>query len=327
MFGNSKNESSSDAYHDLLGLPPLPPHTHFSVHEAAPPSASVIAQGIAVAKIQKLWKSFLMRRTFHWLKESLIRAERSMTMEILRRLCPKEAELMRDPVVQAKVRFRFGGQTFPPTIMYKIYTKSSSVHYYSGNRLIQADTQAAVDSCTIMGVRLYSENVMRTEFQNRGLKVAHSDEVTNRLDFVQYISSLDQKPAYMGGRNNTWRELAVTPSAGFPDLVFDMSGKRTAIRKTSFRRLRSDSRLAAPTSRKCSSKPARTRMFQLTPEHIHSNNHSPLQQHDHHHHNRHQHHNHHHDDAEVLDDEFDPLYEWTNHLTIDGLDDYIVGKQ
>lgn len=30
-----------------------------------------------------------------------------MTMEILKRLSPKEAELMKDPVVQAKVRFRW----------------------------------------------------------------------------------------------------------------------------------------------------------------------------------------------------------------------------
>ncbi|KAJ3147238.1 hypothetical protein HDU86_008074 [Geranomyces michiganensis] len=173
-----------------------------------------------------------------------------------------------------------------------------------------------------MGVRLYSENVMRNEFQNRGLKVAHSDEVTNRLDFVQYISSLDQKPAYMGGRNNTWRELAVTPSAGFPDLVFDMSGKRTALRKTSFRGPRSINRLAAPASRKRSSKSVKTSMFKLPPEDIRAQTHSPLQRNGYHHH----HHHHNHDDAEALDDEFDPLYEWTNHLTIDGLEDYIVGE-
>ncbi|TPX61662.1 hypothetical protein PhCBS80983_g00986 [Powellomyces hirtus] len=230
-----------------------------------------------------------------------------MTLEILRRLCPKEAELMRDPVVQAKVRFRFGGASFPPTIMYKIFTKSTSVHYYSGNRLIQADTQAAVDSCTMMGVRLYSENVMRNEYQNRGLKVAHPDEVTNRLDFVQYISSLDQKPAYMGGRNNTWRELTVTPSAGFPDLVCDMSSRsRGGYRKqTSFRILRSDSRQTAPrTSVKKRVKVTKNRMFQLPDAHVQL----------------------HHSDEEMMDDDFDPLFEWTNHLTTDGLEDYIVGE-
>ncbi|KAJ3018925.1 putative protein CXorf58 [Thoreauomyces humboldtii] len=222
--------------------------------------------------------------------------ERSMTMEILRRLCPKEAELMRDPVVQAKVRFRFGGSSFPPTIMFKIFTKSNSVHYYSGNRMIQADMQAAVDSCTIMGVRLYSENMMRTEYQNRKLKVAHSDEVTNRLDFVQYISSLDQKPAYMGGRNNAWRELALTPSTGFSNLVYDIANRhpKHGSRKSTLVR---------------SVRPRVRRPVAVKPRVTH--HHAPRG---------------HEEDMEDEDDGFDPLFEWTNRLSANGLEDYIVGE-
>lgn len=36
-----------------------------------------------------------------------------------------------------------------------------------------------------MGVRVYYENMLRNENQNRALKISHADEVTNRMEFVQ----------------------------------------------------------------------------------------------------------------------------------------------
>ncbi|TPX72398.1 hypothetical protein SpCBS45565_g00516 [Spizellomyces sp. 'palustris'] len=283
-------EPSSDPYHDLIGLPPPVTYAQETHQVVTSPSAATEAQTIAANIIKRAWKRYNMKATFRWLKENLIRAERSMTMEILRRLSPREAELIKDPVVQGKVRFRFGGSSFPPTIMYKIYTKSNSVHYYSGHRLIQADTQAAVDSCAIMGVRLYSENMIRNEYQNRALKISHSDEVTNRLEFVQYLSSLDCKPAYLGGRNNGWRELNITPAArqldfrpetehhGFLKGIIHVSDVAYHLSLTGM-----------------FSESNRTRQphRELEPE---------------------------------LDDDFDPLFEWANDLSLDSLADYVVGE-
>ncbi|KND00875.1 uncharacterized protein SPPG_03977 [Spizellomyces punctatus DAOM BR117] len=296
-------EPSSDPYHDLIGLPPPITYAQETHQVIASPSAATEAQTIAANVIQRAWKRFHMKATFRWLKENLIRAERSMTMEILRRLSPREAELIKDPVVQGKVRFRFGGSSFPPTIMYKIYTKSNSVHYYSGHRLIQADTQAAVDSCAIMGVRLYSENMIRNEYQNRALKISHSDEVTNRLEFVQYLSSLDCKPAYLGGRNNGWRELNITPFTATQNLIYDARSSR---RSTRFSSRNGTSGIAKGISN--SSRPSVGRVRKQNPK---SQNRTRQL---------------HRELEPELDDDFDPLFEWANDLSLDSLADYVVGE-
>ncbi|KAI8820782.1 uncharacterized protein EV422DRAFT_530144 [Fimicolochytrium jonesii] len=286
---------AEDSYHELLGLPPLRVRETVELNIPLPPSQMV--QDDAALRIQRGWKAYVDRRTFGWLKENLLRAERSMTMEILRRLAPKEAELMRDPVFEARIRFRFGGTSFPPTIMYKIYTKSNSVHYYSGNRVIQSHTQAAVDSCTIMGVRLYAENLIRTEQQNRALKMPHSDQVTNRLEFIQHMSSLDQKPAYMGGRNNGWREMNVTPYAGLSECVFDVR-----------RRGGVPERRALPWKRR-PQKPGNCGKGRNEPRFGKAGDDRQMYKHE---------------DDLWEDDDFDPLFAWTNNLNLESLVDYVL---
>ncbi|RKO85741.1 hypothetical protein BDK51DRAFT_51765 [Blyttiomyces helicus] len=91
--------------------------------------------------------------------------ERSMTREILRKLSPKEADLVADPVVNAR-----------------IYTKGTNVHYFSGSRIIEPGSKAAIDACTVMGARLFTENLIRHESQHGVLRVADPIDVTNRLD-------------------------------------------------------------------------------------------------------------------------------------------------
>ncbi|KAI9105753.1 hypothetical protein DFS34DRAFT_644561 [Phlyctochytrium arcticum] len=310
--------NTKKSYRDVLGLPPISPP-----RDPGPVSIRDEARRIAANMIGRTWKRYSMRLTFRWLKDNLIKAERSMTLEILRRLSPREAELIKDPVVKAKIRFRFGGEAFPPTIMYKIFTRSNSVHYYSGHRLISADTQAAVDSCTIMGVRQYSENLLREAYQNRALKISHADEVTNRLEFVQYLSSLDTKPAYMGGRNNGWRELNITPFAATQNLVYDIRSSRGSTRygsrvvqkslKNPNGRIgaqmeqlgnRKPRRLLpnAPLSGSKSSKDKQRRNPGLDIQNLAAE----LEQ--------------------LSDEDVDPLFAWANNLSYDNLADYVVGE-
>ncbi|KAI8904302.1 hypothetical protein EDD86DRAFT_77063 [Gorgonomyces haynaldii] len=82
-----------------------------------------------------------MKRTFKWLKIQLSKMERALANEVLKRLSPNEAKLLRDPVFQSRIRFRLGGSEFPPKILFKIYTKGMNVHYFSGHRIITAHSQ------------------------------------------------------------------------------------------------------------------------------------------------------------------------------------------
>lgn len=63
--------------------------------------------------------------------------EQSWTYDILRKISPKEAELLNDPSINAKVRFRFAGIEFPPIILFKIYLVSNGTKYISGKKIIR----------------------------------------------------------------------------------------------------------------------------------------------------------------------------------------------
>ncbi len=65
-----------------------------------------------------------------------------MTYEVLRRLSPLEAELLKDPTIKAKIKFRFCGPQFPPFILFKIFTSTQNashggVCYISGKKMIK----------------------------------------------------------------------------------------------------------------------------------------------------------------------------------------------
>ena len=76
-----------------------------------------------------------MRRIFKQFQKQLIAAEKLLTTEVMKRISPREAELLRDPALRGRVRFRFGGEQFPPSIYYKIFS-GSKISYLSGKELI-----------------------------------------------------------------------------------------------------------------------------------------------------------------------------------------------
>jgi hypothetical protein len=45
--------------------------------------------------------------------------------QVLRKINPLEASILRDPTLHARLRFRFGGDSFPPIILYKIFINAS----------------------------------------------------------------------------------------------------------------------------------------------------------------------------------------------------------
>ncbi|KAJ3398918.1 putative protein CXorf58 [Chytridiales sp. JEL 0842] len=49
-----------------------------------------------------------------------------------------------------------------------------------------------------------------TDRYYEGRQVTGLMDVTNEMDYVNYMNSLDLLPAHLGGRNNGWRELSLS---------------------------------------------------------------------------------------------------------------------
>eukprot|EP00164_Ancoracysta_twista_P008535 GFYU01012379.1.p1 GENE.GFYU01012379.1~~GFYU01012379.1.p1 ORF type:complete len:469 (-),score=28.96 GFYU01012379.1:61-1467(-) len=156
----------------------------------------------AVAMIQDWYKKHRQRHIFRCLKGALLKAERTMSNVLLAEVCPKEAPILTDPTVEARVRFRLGGTQFPPDIMYKVYTKSK-VQYISGQRMILPGSQASDDAFERMGRRKYLDMVI-ADLEINGPPLT---ETMNRTKYQKYITQQDELPIQYGGRNNGWRHL------------------------------------------------------------------------------------------------------------------------
>lgn len=60
---------------------------------------------------------------FRLLKHTVCAAEHSLSSEIIRKIAPLESEMLNDPCVKIKIKFRFSGIEFPPSVVFKIYSQ------------------------------------------------------------------------------------------------------------------------------------------------------------------------------------------------------------
>ncbi|XP_061483310.1 uncharacterized protein CXorf58 homolog [Rhineura floridana] len=186
-----------------------------SIHTIVPKQDSTDwqrAQQEAAAKtIQKTWWIHIRIRLFKLLKHTIRAAEHCISYEILKRVSPLEAELLNEPTIKCKVRFRFAGSDFPPFIVFKIFCKSGgqSNHYISGKRVITSTSEAAVDACKLMGYRKYYNQMLQDELQYKKYGITDEIDVATIRDYIQYASLMDETPAYFGGRHNYWRRLSL----------------------------------------------------------------------------------------------------------------------
>ncbi|XP_025959174.1 uncharacterized protein CXorf58 homolog [Dromaius novaehollandiae] len=165
----------------------------------------------AATTIQRGWRRYVQMRLFRLLARAVRAAEHCITHEILRRVSPTEAELIKDPSMNCKVRFRFAGQEFPPFIVFKIFrhTQGKGSKYISGKRIISPSNEAAADACKLMGYRKYYEQIVQDELQYQKQRITDETDVATMKDYMHYTSNLDETPAYFGGRNNCWRRLSL----------------------------------------------------------------------------------------------------------------------
>ncbi|XP_075710172.1 uncharacterized protein CXorf58 homolog isoform X2 [Rhinoderma darwinii] len=167
--------------------------------------------GVAAIRIQRAWRCHRNRQIFRLLKHTARAAETYATYEILKKVSPLEAELLKDPGMHCKVRFRFAGFEFPPFIVFKIFHTSGGhgSQYITGKRIIIPSSEAANDACKLMGHRTYYEQMICDQLEHQKYRITDVVDVATFKDYMQYVSHLDETPAHHGGRHNCWRRLSL----------------------------------------------------------------------------------------------------------------------
>uniref|UniRef100_A0A671DT98 Uncharacterized protein n=1 Tax=Rhinolophus ferrumequinum TaxID=59479 RepID=A0A671DT98_RHIFE len=149
-------------------------------------------EDISALTIQRAWVSHLNKTTFRLLKQTICAAEHCVTHEIVKKVSPLEADLVKDPSMKCKVKFRFGGETFPPFIVFKIFlhTEGRGYKYFSGKNMLKPSSKAAVDAYTIMGRKKFHDQIMEDEHLFRKFKITDELDIVTRKDYIQ-VRNLD----------------------------------------------------------------------------------------------------------------------------------------
>ncbi|XP_077150709.1 uncharacterized protein CXorf58 homolog isoform X2 [Ranitomeya variabilis] len=187
----------------------LPPRKgHMSAQQAVIPEMDI---GVAVIQIQRAWRCHRNKQIFTLLRHAAQAAETCATYEILKKVSPLEAELLKDPGMQCIVRFRFAGYEFPPFIVFKIFHSSGGhgSRYITGKKIIIPSSEAAIDAFKLMGHRAYYEQMICDQLDHQKYRITDLVDVATFKDYMQYTSHLDEIPAHRGGRDNCWRRLSL----------------------------------------------------------------------------------------------------------------------
>eukprot|EP00063_Salmo_salar_P076845 XP_014051680.1 PREDICTED: putative uncharacterized protein CXorf58 homolog isoform X3 [Salmo salar] len=140
----------------------------------------------AAKKIQTYWRSHQDKRLFQLMSLTVRAAEHCLAPAILRQLSPREADLVRDPSMHCKVRFRFSGSQFPPLIVFKIFHLGGGRQYISGKRVFRPSNQATTDTCRMMGNRIFINHIIADEIQRQGRMISDTSYITCMRDFMQH---------------------------------------------------------------------------------------------------------------------------------------------
>ncbi|KAM6151480.1 uncharacterized protein CXorf58 homolog [Rhynchocyon petersi] len=108
-----------------------------------------------------------------------------------------------------KVKFRFGGEKFPPYIIFKVFlhNEGHGCKYFSGKNMWKSSDEALVDAYKMMGNRKFVSQMLQDECLSRQFRITNEADIVTKRDYVQYASLIDELPACAGGRNNLWRKL------------------------------------------------------------------------------------------------------------------------
>ncbi|EDQ91463.1 uncharacterized protein MONBRDRAFT_23408 [Monosiga brevicollis MX1] len=169
---------------------------------------AAMERAVAASRIAAAWRGHVVRRRYRHLAKLVRDAETVLADDLLRQLCPVEAEMLNDPLVRATVRLRLGG-TQEPQIMYKVFVSSqlARVKYMNGRHVVAPLTEAAAQARSLMGAERYMDVVATDAYLQSKTEVLEESDVVDARDFAQLQAFRDNLPAELGGRANTWRWL------------------------------------------------------------------------------------------------------------------------
>ncbi|XP_054978877.1 uncharacterized protein CXorf58 homolog isoform X2 [Sorex araneus] len=145
--------------------------------------------------IQRAWLSYINRIIFRLLRHIICAVEHYVTSEILQNASPSEAELMKDPTMKHKVKFRFSGETFPPYIVFKIFLHSDGhgYKYFCGRNILKSSTKAIADTYRLVGEKKLYSQMMEDELIHQKFEISDEVDVVTTKDYMQ-LKFLVQKP-------------------------------------------------------------------------------------------------------------------------------------
>uniref|UniRef100_G1M252 Uncharacterized protein n=1 Tax=Ailuropoda melanoleuca TaxID=9646 RepID=G1M252_AILME len=150
---------------------------------------------ISAQRIQRAWLCHMDRTIFKLLKHTICAVEHCVTYEILKKVSPLEAELLKDPSMKCKVRFRFSGETFPPFIVFKIFlhTEGHGYKYFSGKNLFKPSSEGVVDGCKMMGKKKFYHQVMEDQHLFQKLKITDEIDIVTLKDYMKQTDTPSTK--------------------------------------------------------------------------------------------------------------------------------------
>lgn len=165
----------------------------------------------AISVIENCWLRHKNLQLFESMKKALHSINRQSTAKIIRILNPVEAQLMKDPALKAKIRFRLAGAEFPPYIIYKVFisTQGKGLKYLTGKKCITAQSDAAVDALSIMGQETYFQQVLNDISEARRHEINDEMDVSCLQEYLKFRSKTDEGSAEAGGKANSWRRLSL----------------------------------------------------------------------------------------------------------------------
>ena len=81
---------------------------------------------VAAEKVQNAWRAFTNIKIYKYYKDLINFKQKGEPMQLLKSINPAEAGLL-DAASRCHIRFRLGGDKFPPLIYYKIFTHGGIV--------------------------------------------------------------------------------------------------------------------------------------------------------------------------------------------------------
>ena len=143
--------------------------------------------------IQRTWRRKSFRKVYHFYRDLIISATFADPKAILRAIEPNETAIF-DGSMKAHVRLRLGGETFPPLILYKIYTFQS------------------ICDLACFAPRNYASNVIQRNIQDISNETAHTGYIrVGKSNFAfRMRGNLDRNlPGWKNNENETnpWRIL------------------------------------------------------------------------------------------------------------------------